>query len=192
MSDESTIAAPTKICTGFCGRELPATGEHFFAQPRGRYGLRARCKDCERWIKRGNDPDDWTPPDPAEREARAERKGAEREAREAAEREAREAAELAAESAESPELKAAIAELVEVTAELPARPRSDLSTPEGRSVALRRQTARQTFMAELTRPPFDAYELFVDMANAATNDARATVGLNALTAALGRMTWEPG
>lgn len=35
----------TKVCTG-CGRELPATLEHFYAQSDGRAGLRPDCKAC--------------------------------------------------------------------------------------------------------------------------------------------------
>lgn len=36
---------PTKICTK-CGKEKPATTNHFHRQKRGLYGLRSKCKDC--------------------------------------------------------------------------------------------------------------------------------------------------
>lgn len=35
----------TKTCTA-CGATKPATTEHFFAEKRGKYGVRAKCKDC--------------------------------------------------------------------------------------------------------------------------------------------------
>jgi hypothetical protein len=35
----------TKICTK-CGKTFPATTEFFFRNKRGRYGLRANCKEC--------------------------------------------------------------------------------------------------------------------------------------------------
>ena len=40
----------TKICTG-CGRELPATAEYFYKMKRGKFGLMASCKDCEKACK---------------------------------------------------------------------------------------------------------------------------------------------
>ena len=36
----------TKKCTGECGRELPATTEYFYDQPRGKYGVTACCRQC--------------------------------------------------------------------------------------------------------------------------------------------------
>lgn len=36
----------TKVCTGECGQELPATLEFFGKQKGGKYGLKARCKKC--------------------------------------------------------------------------------------------------------------------------------------------------
>jgi len=35
----------TKVCTK-CGRRLPATDEFFFRNRRGKFGLRADCKEC--------------------------------------------------------------------------------------------------------------------------------------------------
>jgi len=35
----------TKVCTK-CGKRLPATDEFFFRNKRGKYGLRADCKEC--------------------------------------------------------------------------------------------------------------------------------------------------
>lgn len=37
---------PQKHCTGPCGRTLPATLEFFHVCKTGKYGLRARCKEC--------------------------------------------------------------------------------------------------------------------------------------------------
>jgi len=36
----------TKVCTGPCGRELPATPEFFHKSKRGKFGVQGRCKEC--------------------------------------------------------------------------------------------------------------------------------------------------
>jgi hypothetical protein len=43
---ETAGLSPTKICTGRCGRELPADAEHFHRHARSSDGFQARCKDC--------------------------------------------------------------------------------------------------------------------------------------------------
>lgn len=43
MNNDTT---PTKICTK-CGQEFPATTEYFHKSKRGKYGLRADCKQCQ-------------------------------------------------------------------------------------------------------------------------------------------------
>ena len=50
----------TKVCTGFCGRELPATTEFFHSEKRGLYGLKAQCKNClndktKKWKQKNKD-----------------------------------------------------------------------------------------------------------------------------------------
>lgn len=47
------MAESHKICTGPCGRELPATTEHFSPNKDGRLGLYAQCKDCRNAKLRG-------------------------------------------------------------------------------------------------------------------------------------------
>jgi len=44
----------TKVCTGDCGRELPATTEFFHKSKRGKFGVAAKCKEC--FNKRNNPP----------------------------------------------------------------------------------------------------------------------------------------
>ena len=36
----------TKVCTK-CSKELPATKEFFYAEKRGKYGVRSSCKKCD-------------------------------------------------------------------------------------------------------------------------------------------------
>jgi hypothetical protein len=36
----------TKVCTGFCGRELPATTEFFHKKKNGKYGFNSECREC--------------------------------------------------------------------------------------------------------------------------------------------------
>jgi len=60
--DEQTVDVPTKICTGPCGRTLPATTENFRYTKHGKYGVNSQCRECERgyqkayWQIRRNHP----------------------------------------------------------------------------------------------------------------------------------------
>ena len=47
-TSDSTPVGPTKRCTGPCGRELPATTEYFGPQVKGKYGVKAKCRECNR------------------------------------------------------------------------------------------------------------------------------------------------
>jgi hypothetical protein len=42
----------TRICTGPCGQEKPATTEYFNKHPRGKFGLNSKCKVCEKEYKK--------------------------------------------------------------------------------------------------------------------------------------------
>jgi len=44
----------TKICTGECGGELPATGEYFYEAKLGKFGFDARCKVCKKVYQADN------------------------------------------------------------------------------------------------------------------------------------------
>jgi hypothetical protein len=57
---------PTKICTGRCGRELPADAEHFHRLTASRDGFKPRCRACtnadERDRRAGRRPAPAAPP----------------------------------------------------------------------------------------------------------------------------------
>jgi hypothetical protein len=44
----------TKVCTGLCGKELPATTEFFHKNKKSKYGLKPRCKICTSKINQQN------------------------------------------------------------------------------------------------------------------------------------------
>jgi hypothetical protein len=43
----------TKVCTGDCERELPATTEFFYKKKSGKFGVRSECKKC--WNKKNKE-----------------------------------------------------------------------------------------------------------------------------------------
>jgi len=45
VTDNTTIPANHKRCSK-CGQIFPATTDHFYSQPHGKYGVRARCIKC--------------------------------------------------------------------------------------------------------------------------------------------------
>ena len=42
----NTDASIKQVCTGDCGRELPATTEFFYKKNSGKFGVRTECKEC--------------------------------------------------------------------------------------------------------------------------------------------------
>jgi hypothetical protein len=161
-----------KQCVGPCGRTLPRDDAHFALGKGGRQ-LR-RCRECvlaaelaaefERAAKRIPRPTTNLEREAANRERRARRKATEE--REAEEREA--AKRMVAEEREAAKrmvaaFEEAVAPLYALTDELPAPTPPDLSSPEGRAAALRRQASRRA-LRESLRPNFDPEELFLDMA----------------------------
>lgn len=176
----SRPAPTTKRCSGPCGRELPIDAEYFHRRSDGRDGLASRCRDCTN----------------AEHRERRAAPG------EAAERCA--AAKDALVTAKGA-LDGPIAELAELGGGS-ASPIGSLSSREGRLSFIRRRIeiappgqaaeaadrARRVMAAadrdvrELTRPPFDVAEVFMDMAAASSDE-----GVQVLATALRGQGWAP-
>lgn len=161
---ERAKAAPPGMrrCTG-CGRELPADTEHFHRHGTGKGGLRARCRECvaaERRERRTGRPAALVPsPHRATRP---------------------ESPQPPRPDASSDALTVAGDALADLLAELPSVPLA----PGAAARRARAAKAADAAVVELERPPFDAGEVFLDMAEDAAD-------VDALGADLRRLGWSP-
>lgn len=57
--DETDSSQEQKTCKGPCGRTLPATTEHFYANPSAKSGFDAKCKQCRKAYKKPTVPEGY-------------------------------------------------------------------------------------------------------------------------------------
>lgn len=157
----AAAVVPRKRCSGRCGRELPADAEHFHRHGTGKGGLRARCRECvaaDRRERSTGRPAELVPS--PQRPTRP--------------------PPPAPPTPPPAALIAASEALDELLADLPSVPRDPSAAERSR----RSMQAADAAVKELERPPFDANEILLTMAEDAED-------VDALGAALRNTGWRP-